>query len=204
MLRTLGPAHTLASGKLNLFSAGKGPQGSCAGHTTAKYYDDSTIPELTCKTFKVPKGVDLLDSRIAWNPLQPCPSCAADPTVREILIDPKGRYAQYSDPQGDGSGFADEQIHQPAAGKWTLLVFGRTTSIYEGKVSYEETTQKFRTVKGAVKPASKVVGPASRPRSPSRFRPRPRPGSGPARSSSTATAGRGSARSPSSPRRGCR
>ncbi len=82
-----------------------------------------------------------------------------DPTVREILIDPKGRYAQYSDPQGHGSGFADEQIHQPAAGKWTLLIFGRTTSIYEGKVSYEETTQKFRTVKGAVKPASKVVGP---------------------------------------------
>ncbi len=159
VLRTLGPAHTLASGKLNLFAAGKGPQGSCAGHTTAKYYDDSTIPELSCKTFTVPKGVDLLDSRIGWNPLQNCSSCAAEPTVREILIDPKGRYAQYSDPQGNGSGFADEQIHQPAAGKWTLLIFGRTTSIYEGKVSYEETTQNFRTVKGAVKPASKVVRP---------------------------------------------
>ena len=160
VLRTLGPAHTLAAGKLNLFEAGKGSQGSCAGHTTAKYFDGSTIPELSCKTFKVPKGVDLLDSRIGWNPLQHCNSCTAgDPTVREILIDPKGRYGQYSDPQGLGSGFADEQIHQPAAGKWTLLVFGRATSNYEGKVGYEETAQKFQTVKGAVKPASKLVGP---------------------------------------------
>jgi Subtilase family len=160
VLRTLGAAHTLASGKLNLLELGKGAQGSCAGHTTAKYFDNSTIPELNCKTFKVPKGVDLLDSRIGWNPTQKCASCTAgDPTAREILIDPKGRYGQYSDPQGLGAGFADEQIHQPLAGKWTLLIFGRSTSNYEGKVSYQETTQKFRAAKGAVKPASKVVQP---------------------------------------------
>lgn len=162
VLRTLGPAHTRARGKLNLFEAGKGTQGSCAGHTTAKYFDGSTIPELSCKTFKVPKGVDLLDSRIGWNPLQNCAGCTAGPpTAREILIDPKGRYGQYSDPQGDGAGFADEQIHQPLAGKWTLLLFGRATSNYEGKVSYDETVQTFRTVKGAVKPASKVVRPGA-------------------------------------------
>ena len=101
VLRTLGPAHTLASGKLNLFEAGKGPQGSCAGNTTAQYFEGSTIPELACKTFKVPKGVDLLDSRIGWNPLQNCSGCTAgEPTVREILVDPKGRYGQYSDPAG--------------------------------------------------------------------------------------------------------
>lgn len=162
VLRTLGPARTLASGKLNLFEPGKGKQGACAGHMSATYFDGSTIPELSCKTFTVPRGVDLLDSRIAWNPLQRCSTCTAGPpTAREILVDPKGRYGQYSDPQGDGAGFADEQIHQPAAGKWTLLVFGRSTSNYEGKVSYEETTQKFRTVKGAVKPASKVVQPGA-------------------------------------------
>ena len=70
------------------------------------------------QTFKVPKGVDLLDSRIGWDPLQDCASCTAgEPTAREILIDPKGRYAQYSDPQGDGSGFADERIHQPTQGR---------------------------------------------------------------------------------------
>ena len=106
--------------------------------------------------------MDLLDSRIGWNPLQNCSGCTAgEPTAREILVDPKGRYGQYSDPQGDGSGFADEQIHQPLAGKWTLLVFGRATSNYEGKVSYDETIQTFRTVKHAVKPASKVVRPGS-------------------------------------------
>ena len=160
VLRTLGKAHTLAGGKLKLFEAGRGPQGSCAGLKTAAYYTGETISELDCKTFKVPKGVDLLDSRIGWNPLQSCASCTAgEPTVREILIDPKGRYGQYSDPQGDGSGFADAQIHQPSVGKWTLLVFGRHTSNYEGAVSFQETAQAFRTVKGAIKPASKLLKP---------------------------------------------
>jgi hypothetical protein len=160
VLRTLGPAVTLASGNLNLFEAGKGMQGACLGITSAKYYTGETIPELNCKTFRVPKGTDALDSRIGWNPLQTCSTCTAgEPTAREILIDPKGRYAQYSDPQGDGAGFADEQVHQPMPGKWTLLIFGRATSNYEGLVSYEETAQKFRNVRGAVKPASKVVRP---------------------------------------------
>lgn len=160
VLRTLGKAHTLAGGKLNLFVAGRGAQGTCAGLTTARYYTGETIPELNCKTFTVPKGVDLLDSRIGWNPLQDCSSCTAgEPTAREILVDPKGRYAQYSDPQGDGAGFADEQIHQPLAGKWTLLIFGRATSNYEGAVSYQETAQTFQTVKRAVTPASRVVTP---------------------------------------------
>ena len=160
VLRTLGPTHTLASGKLSLFSAGRGTQGSCAGFKTAKYFTSETIPELNCKTFHVPKGVDALDSRIGWNPLQSCIGCTSgEPTVREILIDPKGRYAQYSDPQGLGSGFADEQIHQPAAGTWTLLIYGRATSNYQGKVSYQETTQTFRTVRHAVTPASRTVRP---------------------------------------------
>ena len=160
VLRTLGPLHKLAGGKLNLFEAGRGVQSSCAGVKTAKYFNGETIPELSCKTFKVPKHVDLLDSRIGWQPLQSCASCTAgEPTAREILVDPKGRYAQYSDPQGLGSGFADEQIHQPLAGKWTLLVFGRATSNYEGAFSYEELAQTFRTVRHAVTPASKTVRP---------------------------------------------
>jgi hypothetical protein len=160
VLRTLGPARNLSSGKLKLFVSGRGAQGSCAGLRTAKYFSGETIPELNCKTFKVPKGVDALDSRIGWDPLQSCSSCTAgQPTVREILIDPKGRYAQYSDPQGDGSGFADAQIHQPAAGKWTLLIFGRATSNYNGAVSYQETAQRFRTIRKAVTPASRTVRP---------------------------------------------
>lgn len=158
VLRTLGPRRNLSRGKLNLFVAGRGPQGSCAGLKTARYFTGETIPELSCKTFTVPKGVDALDSRIGWDPLQSCSSCTAgEPTVREILIDPKGRYAQYSDPQGDGSGFADAQIHQPMAGKWTLLIFGRATSAYNGAVTYRETAQTFRTIRKAVTPASKTV-----------------------------------------------
>lgn len=160
VLRTLGRARTIASGKLNLFESGRGPQGSCAGRTSVEYFTGETIPELNCKTFKVPKGVDALDSRIGWQPLQACSGCSAgEPTVREILIDPRGRYAQYSDPQGDGAGFADAQVHQPLPGKWTLLIFGRATSNYEGAVSYQETAQSFRTIRHAVTPASKVLRP---------------------------------------------
>jgi hypothetical protein len=160
VLRTLGPAHTLAGGKLNLFESGRGAQGSCAGVKSAKYFNGETIPELNCKTFNVPKGVDVLDSRIGWQPLQSCSGCTAgEPTVREILIDPKGRYAQYSDPQGLGAGFADGQIHQPMPGKWTLLIFGRATSNYEGAVSYQESAQTFRTIHHAVMPVFKTLRP---------------------------------------------
>lgn len=159
-LRTLGPAKTIAHGSMSLFQVDQGVQGTCAGIDQAEYYTGQLIDELNCVKFKVPKGVDELDSRIAWNPLQPCSGCTAgEPTAREILIDPAGRYAQYSDPQGDGAGFADAQIHQPTAGSWTLLIFGRATSNYEGPVSYMETTQKFKAVGGAISPASKVVGP---------------------------------------------
>jgi hypothetical protein len=162
VLRTLGPAQTLASGSMSLFEAGSGVQGACDGIDSAEYFTGETIPELNCKTFAVPAGVSELDSRIGWNPLQNCTGCTAGaPTVREILIDPQGRYAQYSDPQGDGSGFADAQVHDPAAGNWTLLIFGRATSNYEGSVSYLETAQTFRNMSGAVRPASKVVAPGS-------------------------------------------
>lgn len=160
VLRTLGSAQTLATGSLSLFEAGSGTQGSCAGTDSVEYYNGETIPELNCKTFTVPAGVSELDSRIGWNPLQQCSGCTAGPpTVREILIDPAGRYANYSDPQGDGSGFADEQVHDPTPGAWTLLIFGRATSNYEGPVSYLETSQTFQNVSGAVSPASQVVGP---------------------------------------------
>jgi hypothetical protein len=158
-LRTLGAAQTLVSGNLSLFETATGLQGSCAGIDSAEYYTGETIPEMNCQTFNVPAGVDELDSRIGWNPFQNCSGCTAgNPTVREILIDPEGRYAQYSDPQADGSGFADEQVHQPRPGTWTLLIFGRATSNYEGSVSYLETAQTFQTVKGAVSPSSRVVG----------------------------------------------
>jgi hypothetical protein len=160
-LRALGPEKVVAQGNASLFEAGSEVQGTCAGvDYNPEYGNGETIPELNCMTFTVPKGVDQLDARIGWNPLQACVGCTAgEPTVREVLIDPSGRYGQYSDPQGDGAGVADEQIHQPSAGKWTLLIFGRDTSNYEGPVSYRVTTQRFQTIAGAVSPASKVVGP---------------------------------------------
>ncbi len=160
VLRWLGPAHTLASGSMSLYEYTSGLAGTCAaGIDKAEYYNGETIPELDCKSFVVPPGVDQLDSRIAWNPFEPCSGCTAGaPTAREILIDPDGRYAQYSDPQGDGAGFADAQVHQPLAGTWTLLVFGRATSNYEGPVSYSETAETFQYTHADFSPQSQVIG----------------------------------------------
>jgi len=152
----------VAQANASLFTAGSGTQGTCAGVDHAAYFNGTTIPELNCVMFVVPKGVDKLDARIAWNPLQPCPDdvcTAGPPTVRASLIDPSGRYGQYSDPQGLGGGFGDEQIHQPAAGTWTLVLFGRATSPYEGAVNYRVTAQSFKTIRGAVFPASRLVAP---------------------------------------------
>src|SRR5262249_11066909 len=42
---------------------------------------------------------------------------------------------------------------------WTLLVYGRATSNYQGAVTYQETAQTFRTVRRAVTPASRAVRP---------------------------------------------
>jgi hypothetical protein len=53
-------------------------------------------------------------------------------------------------------------VHQPAAGKWTLLIFGRQTSNYEGPVAYDERVQTFHNVRGAVKPVSRVVRPGKK------------------------------------------
>jgi hypothetical protein len=162
VLRTLGPAKTLSSGNMTL-SDTPGSKSACDGVNSATYYTGETIDLINCAGFNVPAGVSQLDARIAWNPQETCATCDPSegliPTVREILVDPDGRFAQYSDPQGDGAGFADEQIHNPLAGKWTLLIFARTTSAYAGQVNYSLTGATYGDVAGAISPASATLAP---------------------------------------------
>jgi len=101
VLRTLGPKRTLARGRLTLFEAGRGTQGSCAGIKTATYFNGETIPELNCKTFHVPKGVDALDSRLGWQPLQTCTGCTAgEPTGPRDPDRPEGSVRAVQRPAG--------------------------------------------------------------------------------------------------------
>jgi hypothetical protein len=162
VLRTLGPAQTLSSGNMTL-SDTAGSTSSCDGVSSATYYTGETIDLINCTSFIVPPAIDQLDSRIAWNPTETCSTCGTGlyPTVREILVDPAGRFAQYSDPQGDGAGFADEQVHNPAAGKWTLLIYARTTSAYTGPVNYSVTGATYVNVAGAISPASAALAPGA-------------------------------------------
>ncbi len=76
--------------------------------------------------FQVPSGAALLDASIAW------PASAADlasrlDRIRLILIDPHGRFAAQSSPQGV-AGYGSVQVLQPAAGRWTAVVFSDTAS----------------------------------------------------------------------------
>jgi hypothetical protein len=156
-LRELGTANVLAGGFMPL-STGT----SCDGVNSLLYQSGETIDMLNCTTVQVPSGVDQLDARIGWNPNAACATCTAGPpTVREILIDPDGRYANYSDPQGDGAGFADEQVHNPTPGRWTLVIFARTTSAYTGPVNYAVTGASYHDIPGVFSPASQSVAPGA-------------------------------------------
>ena len=76
--------------------------------------------------FTVPANQAVLNSSIAW------PSTAAaashpNKRVRLILVDPSGRLAAHSLPQGSG-GYGSAQVLHPAAGTWTAEIFSDTST----------------------------------------------------------------------------
>ncbi|MGH2884114.1 MAG: hypothetical protein ACRDPA_15710, partial [Solirubrobacteraceae bacterium] len=79
-------------------------------------------------TFNVPRGQDRLNVSAAF---QNAGNNATDPAlkarVRITLVDPDGRLAEYSVPQGDGN-FGDVQITEPIAGKWTAYIYSRDSA----------------------------------------------------------------------------
>jgi Subtilase family len=75
-------------------------------------------------SFSVPPGAAVLNASIAW---PASASAASDPNarVRLILVDPAGRLAADSLPQGV-SGYGSAQVLHPAAGSWTAVIFSDT------------------------------------------------------------------------------
>src|SRR6202023_1134633 len=70
--------------------------------------------------FTVPAGAQHLDAAIAY---QVSLYNTATPIVYISLLDPTGRQAAYSIPQGLGSGYGHVDVVKPAAGTWTAVVW---------------------------------------------------------------------------------
>jgi hypothetical protein len=74
-------------------------------------------------TFFVPPSQNRLNAAIAFQNS----SASLNARVRMTLIDPNGRLAGYSVPQGDGN-YGDIQVTDPAPGRWTAYIYSRDST----------------------------------------------------------------------------
>ena len=109
--------------------------------------------------FTVPSGAQHLDAAIAF---QVSLSSSAAPFGYLALLDPSGRQAAYSVPQGAASGYGHVDVVKPVAGTWTAVIFTRTSGSgsYTGPVQFTWAAERFVDV-GAVHPATLQLAPGA-------------------------------------------
>jgi hypothetical protein len=107
--------------------------------------------------FTVPAGQSRLDVSIAY----PADGVAVVAPASLTLIDPKGRYAANSDPQGVGN-YGNADVRAPAAGAWTAIVNDVTGADggFTGKVSWQAVTERY-TAFGTVTPPTATIAPGA-------------------------------------------
>jgi hypothetical protein len=114
--------------------------------------------------FHVPSGADRLLGQLAWPVDQSncnvnfCETGLSS-RVRLILIDPNGKFAGHSLPQGPAS-YGETEVESPAAGTWTGVIFGDVASAggTNGAVPWRVSTQQHVPF-GSVSPSTVTLAP---------------------------------------------
>jgi hypothetical protein len=144
--RKLGPYTQVASGKVTLSDANSSHTTDYAGH----------LSNYEPVTFEVPAGQDRLSVSLAF---QNASTTNLNARVRLTLVDPQGRLAAYSVPQGNGN-YGNAQITDPKPGKWTGYVWSRQTSGggTNGPVLYSADVAQYVRF-GRVSPSTLTLAP---------------------------------------------
>jgi hypothetical protein len=159
-VRALGPATTIAQGKVSLDQS---------VDPTFLYQGGYPVGDVHSFTFNVPSGTDRLAASIAWNSNQTQQD--EYQTIRFDLFDPEGRLVSQSRPQGPvgspGGGFSLTEVHNAQPGTWRFLIFDTNFAYpslpdqYSGPLAYQITSQSFQTVANSVSPSSVVLAPGA-------------------------------------------
>jgi hypothetical protein len=145
--RVLGPNQNTQSGTVTLNDS-----------TSDQVVDQSDYPNNYAEFhFKVPAGQSRLDVSIAY----PGSVSNLSEPIEVFLIDPKGRYAANSDPQGFGN-YGNVDVRTPVAGTWTAVVNEVVAKDggYNGAVSWQAVTQQYEGF-GSVSSSSFSLAPGA-------------------------------------------
>jgi hypothetical protein len=111
------------------------------------------------QTFVVPEGAQHLDAAIAY----PNALTSGAFIVYLDLLDPAGRQAAYSLPQGAANGYGHVDIVHPASGTWTAIIFTRpqgAAESYTGPVQFTWSAERYVDL-GSVSPSHFDLAPGA-------------------------------------------